>query len=100
MISEPLELRGEQCWLTIGHDITERREVEKERERLLVQEKAAREEAESANRLKDEFLATISHELRTPLTSIVGWATKLSGNSLSEPQKQHAIDVITRTIDR
>jgi len=64
--AEPLELHGEHCWLTIGRDITERKQVEKERERLLEQEKAAREEAEGANRMKDEFLATISTNYGRP----------------------------------
>jgi PAS domain S-box-containing protein len=88
--AETLDLHGEHCWLTIGRDITERKQVEKERERLLLQEKAAREEAEAANQLKDEFLATMSHELRTPLTSILGWARMLTNGSLSESQTRHA----------
>src|SRR5262249_17272646 len=78
-------------------DITQRKQVEEEREKLLAQEKAAREEAEAANRMKDEFLATISHELRTPLTSILGWARILSDNQLSESQTRHALQVIERS---
>ena len=95
--AEPFELHGEHCWLTIGHDITERKQAEKGRERLLAQEKAAREEAESANRMKDDFLATISHELRTPLTSILGWAQILIVGSLAESQKRRALEVIERS---
>jgi PAS domain S-box-containing protein len=95
--AEPLELRGEHCWLTIGHDITERRQAERERERLLMQEKAAREEAEAASRMKDEFLATISHELRTPLTAILGWARILIDNPLSETQTRRALQVIAQS---
>lgn len=78
-------------------DITQRKQVEEEREKLLEQEKAAREEAEAANRMKDEFLATISHELRTPLTSILGWARILAENPLSESQMRHALEVIERS---
>ncbi|HMF01084.1 MAG TPA: PAS domain S-box protein [Terriglobia bacterium] len=78
-------------------DITQRKQVEEEREKLLEQEKAAREEAEAANRMKDEFLATISHELRTPLTSILGWARILAENPLSDSQLRHALEVIERS---
>jgi PAS domain S-box-containing protein len=80
-------------------DITEQKRAEAALRELLLKEKAAREDAESANRLKDEFLATISHELRTPLTAILGWARMLTGGALQEPQMRHAFDVIQRSAE-
>jgi PAS domain S-box-containing protein len=95
--AEPMDIRGEHCWLTLSRDITESKRIEEEREQVLLQEKRAREEAETASRMKDEFLATISHELRTPLTAIVGWASLLSHKSLTEPQRRHALEVIDQS---
>jgi signal transduction histidine kinase len=59
-------------------------------------EETARREAESANRLKDEFLMTVSHELRTPLTAIQGWAGMLKTGQLRDERRTHAVEVIAR----
>ena len=61
--------------------INELQRSEEARGQLLVRAERAREEAEAANRIKDEFLATLSHELRTPLTSLLGWASVLRESS-------------------
>ena len=62
----------------VATDVTQRFRNEEARENLLASERAARADAERANRSKEEFLATLSHELRNPLHAIVGWATILN----------------------
>lgn len=77
--------------LGITVDITERRE-------LLAREQAARAEAQEANRMKDEFLATVSHELRSPLNGILGWVKLLQAKRLGEEDATRALDTIERNV--
>src|SRR5262249_37934292 len=63
---------------------------------LLDNERAARAEAETANRLKDEFLATLSHELRTPLTAVLGWARMLRAGYADEKSTARGLASIER----
>ena len=85
-----------QCYVSIKRDITRRKQSEQEVAQLLIRERAARADAEKANRLKDEFLATLSHELRTPLNAVIGWARLLKAGRLDQESSGHAIDVIER----
>jgi signal transduction histidine kinase/CheY-like chemotaxis protein len=62
----------------------------------LESEREARSRAETADRLKDEFLATVSHELRTPLSAILGWASMLVFGGLEEETRRNAATVIER----
>ena len=65
--------------------------------RLFEAERAARAEAEAANRMKDQFLATLSHELRTPLTSMLGWIRMLRAGRLDPAMAARALETVERS---
>lgn len=77
-------------------DITDRKLAQKECDRLLDCERTARQQAEIANTIKDEFLAVLSHELRTPLNSVLGWSKMLRTRKFDEHTTNRALETIER----
>ena len=78
-------------------DVTEQRLFDEERKYLLQQEQEARLQADSANRSKDIFLATVTHELRTPLASILSWSQLISGGHVNYEKAREGAAVIERS---
>lgn len=100
----PIEISLSQSQTSSGvtvtaiiRDVSYRKEAESERERLLTLEQDARAEAETANRTKDAFLATLSHELRTPMTSILSWAQLIKRSGFDSAKVRHGVDTIEQS---
>ena len=79
-------------------DLTERKRAEEERKALLASERDALSAAERANRLKDEFLATLSHELRTPINTVLLWIHMMERGTLDEAGVTKALASMERGI--
>jgi signal transduction histidine kinase/CheY-like chemotaxis protein len=86
-------------WFGTAIDIHDTRHAAAERNELLARERAARADAERANRLKDQFLATVSHELRAPLTAMVLWGGILRDDSVAPELRAKAHDAIQQSAE-
>jgi PAS domain S-box-containing protein len=80
----------------IARDISEHKRAKQREHEALEQAERAKQRAEEANRVKDEFLATISHELRTPMTAILGWSRVLLSGQYGEELQRKALETIDR----
>lgn len=99
-LARGLPLKDEQGivvkWFGTCTDIHEQKQILEERAHLLELEQVARAKAETANRIKDEFLAVLSHELRTPLNAILGWSKLLQTGRLNQAKTSEALATIER----
>jgi two-component system CheB/CheR fusion protein len=90
---------GQESILLAIEDRTEVTKAEEGREALLSMEQEARKRAEQADRIKDEFVATLSHELRGPLTSMGGWVHLLRAGGLDKAASEAGMAAIDRGVN-
>lgn len=99
-LSRALDIRATKLgdgFVAAWRDITDRKQLESERDQLLAREQAAREAAEKANQAKDVFLAMVSHELRNPLSAILTYSQLLQTRKLNEDKVFRAYETIERS---
>ena len=84
-------------WIGVCVDIHERREMEAQRDRLLVASEQARKEAETASRAKDEFLAMLGHELRNPLGAV---HNALLASRLDPSSRERGLEIAWRQVEQ
>lgn len=98
-----LEVQASACFSARGdfigldgsfRDVTDHQALVQARDELLESERAARINAETSTRLKDEFLATLSHEMRTPLTTVLGWSELLLQRADGDAMQRRGLSVI------
>jgi signal transduction histidine kinase len=97
LVSGPSGRRYGPDDLALAEDLARRAALAVDSARLYRQAETARAAAETANRMKDQFLAMLSHELRTPLTSIVGWARMLLTTAADDATRLRGLAVIERS---
>ena len=93
------EVHGHPCEEGLAvyfQDVSDRKKAEATKAQRLAEAQAAREAAEAASRLKDEFLAVVSHELRSPLNPILGCAKLLRTGELTPERREQALKSIER----
>jgi PAS domain S-box-containing protein len=91
---EPDQFTEQQERLVVG--LAAQAAIAIDNARLFDAVQKARESAELANRLKDEFLATVSHELRTPLNAVLGWTSLLRSTQMDDARRAKALETIER----
>jgi two-component system CheB/CheR fusion protein len=89
---------GQESILLAFEDRTAARITEKDREALLTMEQLARQRAEQADRIKDEFMATLSHELRGPLNAMVGWVHALRAGDVDGVTRERGMAAMERSV--